>query len=152
ESGSDRPRRLVRAYGLPQGVRDGDPMSFDPYNDPSFWQEVQAESETRRAHPREFAAEALESIFADASDEEALGAWRRKVAQFPWWAEDALYCIDAILAADEPLDTIAVEARLPVRSQTVRDWLAARIQPLHAAFDEVVREQSRKKDGGRGGY
>ncbi|HVA88533.1 MAG TPA: hypothetical protein VNL71_01700 [Chloroflexota bacterium] len=124
-------------------------MSFDPYNDPSFWQEVQAESEARRAHPRVFAAEALESIFADAADqEEALGAWRRKVARFPWWAEDALYCIDAVLAGDEPLDDIAAEARLPVGSQAVRDWLAARITPLHVAFDEVVREQSSRPAGG----
>jgi len=125
-------------------------MSFDPYNDPSFWQEVQAESESRRAHPRIFAAEALESIFADASDEEALGAWRRRVARFPWWAEDALYCIDAVLAGDEPLDDLAAEARLPVRSQAVRDWLAARVRSLHAAFDEVVREQSSRADAGQG--
>jgi hypothetical protein len=118
-------------------------MSFNPYADESFWKAVAAESVERRAHPRQFATEALDSIFADTwTVEEAMSGFRRKVAEFPWWAEDALACIDAIMAEDDQtLQEIAKEAHLPLGGVAARDWLVPRLAQLHATFDDEVQRQ-----------
>lgn len=91
--------------------------------------------------------EALESIFADAgSPQESLSGWKRKVAQFPWWAEDALYCIEAVLyESDEELQKIAAKARLTLRGQFPREWLRTRLAELQAAFHEEVRIQQERR-------
>lgn len=73
---------------------------FDPYNDDEFWAEVQRDSDARLADPLPFALEALEDLFRHESDKErGFVRWRRKMDQAIWWADDAIQCLEKVLAA-----------------------------------------------------
>jgi hypothetical protein len=73
---------------------------FDPYNDEAFWEDVGRDSEARLAEPLPFALEAIEDLFRHESDKErGFGRWQRKLEQSIWWADDAIQCLEKVLAA-----------------------------------------------------
>lgn len=75
-----------------------DYQKFDPYNDDAFWAEVARDSEARLADPLPFALDALDELFGvDAT--QGFRRWRRKMDQGIWWADDAIQCIEKVLAA-----------------------------------------------------
>jgi hypothetical protein len=77
---------------------------FDPYNDESFWDEVQRDSDARRAAPLQFALDAIEDLFRHESDKErGFIRWQRKLEQSIWWADDALHCLENVIA-NSPLN------------------------------------------------
>lgn len=76
---------------------------FDPYNDEAFWDDVQRESDARRATPLPFAVEAVEDLFRHESDKErGFVRWQRKLEQSIWWADDAIYCLEHVIANAPP--------------------------------------------------
>jgi len=78
-----------------------DHQKFDPYNDDAFWAEVARDSEQRLADPLPFALEALEDLFGvDMS--QGFKRWRNKMGMAIWWADDAIQCIEKVLAAPPP--------------------------------------------------
>lgn len=68
---------------------------------------IRETSRQRLAAPLEFFKEFLREIWMDNSPEEALAQWRVKVEQFPWYATDALTCLDAIIA-DPPSNLVEI--------------------------------------------
>src|SRR4051812_2010844 len=72
---------------------------FDPYNDEAFWEDVGRDSEARLAEPLPFALEAIEDLFRHESDKErGFARWQRKLEQSIWWADDAIQCLEKVLA------------------------------------------------------
>ena len=61
-------------------------------------QSIKEDSRKRRAAPLETFIDFLRAIWMDNTDEEALFQWKKSVDQSPLYAEDALYCIDAVIA------------------------------------------------------
>jgi hypothetical protein len=59
---------------------------------------LQKESQKRRANPLEFFKNFLQRIWMDNTEEEALFQWKQLVKGSPSYVEDALYCIDAVIA------------------------------------------------------
>jgi len=77
-------------------VSDG---KLDPGGD-DFWDDVQRDSDERLANPLPFALEALEALFRYESDKErGFARWQRKMEQGIWWADDAIQCLEKVLAA-----------------------------------------------------
>ncbi len=66
-----------------------------------------SDSEKRRENPLVFFIEFLEAIWMDNTEEEAIYQWEVKVKHFPWYASDALYCIEAVIA-NPPNDLIDI--------------------------------------------
>lgn len=65
---------------------------------------IEKKSKERRDKPLDFFCDFLSSIWMDNTPEEALVQWKVKVEQFPWYADDALYCINAVI--DNPPDNL----------------------------------------------
>lgn len=59
---------------------------------------IRADSAQRRSAPLEGFREFLRAIWMDNTEEEALRQWQVKVDQFPWWADDALFSLDWVIA------------------------------------------------------
>lgn len=70
----------------------------DWFDAEEFQKEITADSQKRRANPVEFLATFLRDIWTDNTDEEARLVWRSKAKLAPWYAEDALYCLNAVIA------------------------------------------------------
>ena len=84
--------------------------NFDPYNDDAFWEEVQRDTEARKAAPLAFAFEALEDLFRHEDDEERGHVrWQRKMEQAIWWADDAIQCLELVMASP-PANLVAVSS------------------------------------------
>ena len=63
-----------------------------------FQKGIEADSQRRRADPVEFLATFLRDIWTDNTEEEARLVWRSKAELAPWYAEDALYCLNDVIA------------------------------------------------------
>ena len=59
---------------------------------------LQKASRKRRAAPLETFIDFLQIIWMDNTPEEALSQWKRTVKNSPSYADDALYCIDVVIA------------------------------------------------------
>ncbi len=58
---------------------------------------IKSDSRKRRAAPIEFFRVFLRDQFKDNTYEEAKSLWSDKAEHFPWYADDALYCISAVI-------------------------------------------------------
>ncbi len=65
--------------------------------DENILEQIEETSNRRRNAPLEFFCEFLDEIWKDNTEEEALQQWKAKVEYFPWYADDALFCLDAII-------------------------------------------------------
>jgi len=63
---------------------------------------IREDSSKRRAEPIEFFKKFLSDIWMDNSEEQAIQQWEVKVNQFPWYAEDALYCLSTVIDNPPP--------------------------------------------------
>jgi len=65
---------------------------------------VDEDSRARRADPLAFVCEVVEPM-RDSEEEGFLKIWRTKATYYRWYADDAMYCIDRVLAAP-PADLV----------------------------------------------
>lgn len=93
----------------------------------SVLRSIQADSRKRRAEPYSFFRTFLRDIWQDNTKEEAYAQWRTKVEQAPWYADDALYCINAVL--DNPPEDL-------VEMMFQDGWIAL----YHESSDPEVEE------------
>jgi hypothetical protein len=71
---------------------------------------IRKKSAARRADPRAFVCEFFRDNWLEYTDEERRENWARQVAEYPWYAEDVLVCMDAVLADPPPdLDEQLIE-------------------------------------------
>jgi hypothetical protein len=64
-----------------------------------FFEDIQRDSERRKADPLPFALEALEDLFANRDDvEQGFRRFQAKLEDFFWWADDAVQCLELVLA------------------------------------------------------
>jgi hypothetical protein len=70
---------------------------------------IREKSAERRADPPKFVDEFLEMYAAEMSEIELDAKWEQLVNRYPWYADDLLYCIDAVLAAPGPVSTWACD-------------------------------------------
>jgi hypothetical protein len=64
-----------------------------------FFDEIQRDTERRKADPLPFALEALEDLFGNRDDvEEGFRRYQMKLDSFFWWADDAVQCLELVLA------------------------------------------------------
>ena len=74
-------------------------MTHDnPLSGENIYESIKTTSRQRRIAPLEFFKEFLSDIWMDNTEEEAFQQWRVKVEHYPWYADDALYCLDAVIA------------------------------------------------------
>jgi hypothetical protein len=59
--------------------------------------QIKEKSNANRASPLECFCEFLQHIWMDNSEQEALRQWKVKVEHFPWYADDALHCMDVVI-------------------------------------------------------
>jgi hypothetical protein len=121
-----------------------------------FFDDVQRDSERRKADPLPFALEALEDLFAHRDDvEEGFRRFQGKLEAFFWWADDAVQCLELVLA-DPPPDlgkVVREQAGVVIwltdgglhqadAAQT-ETWLRETCVPrLRSMFDAYVAEQT----------
>jgi hypothetical protein len=119
--------------------------------DEAFFEEVVRESEARLADPLPFAMEALEDLFLHESDkEQGFRRYQSKLESFFWWADDAVRCLEKVLAA--PPDNLGALVREHAGAIWAGDeigddaahvaWLRATTERLRSQFDAFVAERS----------
>ena len=72
---------------------------YDPNQVP---QHIKTNSLQRRAKPLQFFTQFLSDIIKDSTTKESIVLWQTKVSYYPWYAEDALYCIAHVLKQPPP--------------------------------------------------
>ena len=119
-----------------------------------FFDEIQRDTARRKADPVPFALEALEDLFAHEDDvEDGFRRFTRKMGEFFWWADDAVQCLELVLA-DPPPDLGALVRRRagvvvwvggrPADDAETEAWLREAVPRLRSMFDAYVAERSRK--------
>ena len=121
-------------------------------NHDDFFEEIQRDTARRKADPLPFALEALEDLFAHRGDVD--GGFQRfqgKMEGFFWWADDAVQCLELVLA-DSPEDlgrlvreeahvVVWVEAdgsERPADDAETVAWLREAVPRLRSMFDAYV--------------
>lgn len=105
---------------------------------------IRAESARRRAAPLDFFCVFLRDIWLDNTPEEALRQWQNIVAHFPWYADDALYCLNAVIAQPPPnLEDILsecgwIELVHPPKSDDNDNGQQGQSEVRPYTFDELV--------------
>lgn len=69
----------------------------EEFNGASIMKYIKELSQHKRAAPLECFITFLHDICRDNTEEEALSQWKVKVEQFPWYADDALFCMDWVI-------------------------------------------------------
>jgi hypothetical protein len=131
--------------------------------DEDFLESIQRDSEQRKADPLPFALEALADLFGYVDyAEEGFQRFQRKMASFFWWADDAVQCLELVLA-DPPAElgqkvrdagvVIWIEGGSPHAADAAEteQWLREACVPrLRSMFDDYVKtkteEQLRERD------
>jgi hypothetical protein len=76
---------------------------FAAYMAGDFWDDVVRKSAERKADPLPFALDALEDLFRHESDKEAgFRRFQDKMEGFLPWADDAVQCLELVLADPPP--------------------------------------------------
>ena len=125
-------------------------------NQDDFFEEIQRDTARRKANPLPFALEALEDLFAHRGDVGAgFQRFQDKMEAFFWWADDAVQCLELVLA-DPPEDLgrqVREEAHVvvwvdadgserPADDAETVTWLREAVPRLRSMFDTYVAEQS----------
>lgn len=131
------------------------PRAIDTFIDDAFWDEIVQDSERRLAAPLGFALEALSDLFAEESDKErGFVRFERKLQGALWWADDAVQCLERVLA-EPPSDLgrriredagVRLWNRTPAATTPADDdahvaWLRAVVPRLRTRFDAFVAER-----------
>ncbi len=111
---------------------------------------VDEDSRARRADPLKFVCEVIE-ILRDSELEGFLKVWRTKATHYRWYADDALYCFDRVLAAPPPdlIDRIRADAGFvlnhveptritPYTHDEVVAWLRELAAKMRVIYDETA--------------
>ena len=135
---------------------------FDPYNDDAFWEEVSRDTEARKAAPLAFAFEALEDLFRYEDDKERGHVrWQRKMELAIWWADDAIQCLELVMAAPPPnLGELLREHGISIWVQgpdgeTIGDaqahaaWVCDTTRRLRETFDAHVAARTAEQKAAR---
>ena len=132
-----------------------DDDDFARYMAEEFPDAVIRRSAERKAEPLAFAMDALEDLFRYEDDkEQGFRRFRQKLEQFVPWADDAVQCLEAVLA-DPPEDLgrrvreaagvvvwVQVEGgRRPGGDEANVAWLRETVARLRAMLDEYVAER-----------
>jgi hypothetical protein len=136
----------------------------DWFNAEDMLDNIRAESARRRAAPLDFFAQFLSDIWKGSTPEEAGYLWRVKVEHYPWYADDALYCLNAVLAdpPDNLLDImrehgwLALEHEMdaqgverPYSFGEVVDWLRNmrdEYRAVYEAFPATVNQRRNEEE------
>lgn len=59
--------------------------------------QIQEESLIKRENPLDTFCDFLQQIWMDNTEKEALDQWKVKVKNFPWYAENALHCLNWVV-------------------------------------------------------
>lgn len=129
---------------------------FAEYMGNEFWDDVVRDSEERLANPLPFALEAIEDLFRHESDkDQGFRRFQMKLESFLWWADDAVQCLEKVLA-DPPAhlgDLVRHQAGVVIwvpgpTGEVIGDeaaheaWLRATVARLRAMFDAYVAEKT----------
>ncbi|MFL6278333.1 MAG: hypothetical protein ACJ74G_24375 [Blastocatellia bacterium] len=129
---------------------------FAEYMGNDFWDEIVRDSEARLANPLPFALEALEDLFGHGDDkEQGFKRFQMKLESFLWWADDAVQCLEKVVADPPPHlgDLVRRQAGVVVwvpgsTGETIGNeaeheaWLRATVARLRAMFDAYVAEKT----------
>jgi len=135
---------------------------FARYVSDEMWDDVVRESAQRLANPLDFAVEALRELFSQESNKEAgFRSFEEKLESFIWWADDAVQCLERVLADPPPDLGRIVRERAGVEvwvedggSERVGDdaaherWLRETTGRLRAMFDEYVARKTAESGSG----
>jgi hypothetical protein len=128
---------------------------FARYMSESFPDVVLRRSAERKADPLPFALDALEDLFGHEDDkEQGFRRFRQKLEQFVPWADDAVQCLELVLA-DPPEDLgrrvreaagVVVWVQVPGGERPGDDaanveWLQSTVGRLRAMLDSYVAER-----------
>lgn len=135
---------------------------FDPYNDDAFWEEVARDTEARLADPLPFALDALEELFRYEDDKErGYARWHAKMEQGIWWADDAIQCLEKVMAAPPAdLGDLVREHGINIwvqgpdgetigDAQAHADWVRATTRRLRESFDAYVAAKTAEMKAAR---
>jgi hypothetical protein len=114
---------------------------------------IAEDSRARRAAPLEFVGEVLE-VLRDSDLEGFSTFWRSRVTAYRWYADDALECLDRVLAAPPPdlrerlqaltgfaLNHAGPTQVTPYSHEDVVAWLRDLAARMRAVYDEVLRAE-----------
>jgi len=73
-------------------------MAENEFSGEDMLRQIRERSKEKRSNPLEGFRDFLRDIWQDNTEDEARRQWQVKVDNFPWWAEDALYCMDWVYA------------------------------------------------------
>jgi hypothetical protein len=101
---------------------------------------IRRQSAERRANPRGFLCEFLQTYWYEFTEEEQRANWERQVEQYPWYAEDLLACADAVLAdPPEDLATLLEDCGgVWLDEQAPADWLRERRAELGRVYSAAT--------------
>lgn len=114
--------------------------------------QIHAAARERRANPVQFFQQFLRDIWMDNSPDEARAQWQVKVEQYPWYADDALACLDAVIA--NPPDNLAAileedgwislyhetpDEVCAYDPQETLDWLKGMRSEFKAVYEQAAR-------------
>ncbi|MBN2493261.1 MAG: hypothetical protein JXR96_01615 [Deltaproteobacteria bacterium] len=113
--------------------------------------ELPAYRRKRREAPLAFFRGFLRAVWRDNTEAEALEQWRQKVELFPDYAEDALYCMQQVLASPPPdlAEILSDEGWLPLyhdRGDEIADYSFEEtvefVQAMHARLEAIYAERA----------
>ena len=113
---------------------------------------VDEDARARRADPLKFLCEVIEPL-RDSDVDGFLKIWRTKATYYRWYADDAMYCLDRVLA-DPPADLIeriregtgfvlnhvTPSAVTPYSHAEVVAWLRDLGDKMRAIYDETAKQ------------
>jgi hypothetical protein len=111
---------------------------------------IDEDSRARRSDPLAFVAEVVEPM-RDSEEEGFLEIWRSKATHYRWYADDAMYCFDKVIA-DPPPDLVErlraatgfslyhtdPNNRAPYTHDDVVAWLRNLRDKMRSIYDETA--------------
>ena len=137
----------MRSAGMPPDDDDRPAPDFS-----NFWEDVGRRSEERLADPLTFSLKALRDLFRVAdNDEQGLANYQDKLESFFWWADDAIQCLERVMA-DPPPDLgrlVREQAGVivwrdggPADDAGTEAWVREIVPQLRRMYDAYVAEHS----------
>lgn len=108
---------------------------------------IEEAHEWREQNPEAFFAKLCDDLWRDTAEDEWLSVFETRVQNVPWWASDALACVEKVVAklpdwAAPTLEKVAdlwFESPAEETPKPYLAWLAERAAEMRSVFDEVRR-------------
>ena len=110
------------------------------------------DARARRADPLKFVCEVIEPL-RDSEVEGFLKIWRTKATHYRWYADDAMYCLDRVIAEPPPdlidriregtgfvLNHVTPAKVTPYTHAEVVAWLRDLATKMRAIYDETAKK------------